>query len=108
MKNIYNYSIEDLENYFLTINEKKFRATQVYEWLYKMRINNFDEIKNMKQDVKEKLKEDFNLDKLTIVSKVQGQDVYKYLFKLHDGNTIEAVLMKQSYGNFVCFYPSRL
>lgn len=102
MKNIYNYSIEDLENYFLTINEKKFRATQVYEWLYKMRINNFDEIKNIKQDVKEKLKEDFNLDKLTIVSKVQGQDVYKYLFKLHDGNTIEAVLMKQSYGNSLC------
>lgn len=102
MKNIYNYSIEDLENYFLTINEKKFRATQVYEWLYKMRINNFDEIKNMKQDVKEKLKEDFNLDKLTIVSKVQGQDVYKYLFKLHDGNIIEAVLMKQSYGNSLC------
>ena len=56
----------------------------------------------MKQDVKEKLKEDFNLDKLTIVSKVQGQDVYKYLFKLHDGNTIEAVLMKQSYGNSLC------
>ncbi|MDD4719031.1 MAG: 23S rRNA (adenine(2503)-C(2))-methyltransferase RlmN [Bacilli bacterium] len=102
MKNIYNYSIEELKNYFIGINDKPFRATQVYEWVYKKRINDFNEIKNMKQEVVEKLKEEFNLDKLTIVSKLKGKAVYKYLFKLNDGNTVEAVLMQQSYGNSLC------
>ncbi len=102
MKNIYSYSVEDLEKYFTDINEQTFRATQVYEWLYKKKINDFDEIKNMKKEIKEKLSQDFNLDKLTITNKLEGKDVYKYLFKLHDGNTVEAVLMKQSYGNSLC------
>ncbi len=102
MKNIYDYSIEELKDYFINIEEKSFRATQMYEWLYKHRIKDFDEINNMKQEVIEKLKQDFNLNGLTIVNKLQGENVYKYLFKLNDGNTVEAVLMKQSYGNSLC------
>ena len=102
MKNIYDYSIEELKDYFINIEEKSFRATQVYEWLYKHRIKDFDEINNMKEEVIEKLKRDFNLNSLTIVNKLQGENVYKYLFKLNDGNTVEAVLMQQSYGNSLC------
>ena len=51
MKNIYNFSLEELENYFLSINEKKFRATQVFEWLYRNRINSFDEMTNISKNV---------------------------------------------------------
>ncbi|NLM63130.1 MAG: 23S rRNA (adenine(2503)-C(2))-methyltransferase RlmN [Mollicutes bacterium] len=102
MNNIYNYSIEELNVYFESIGEKSFRSIQIYEWLYKHRINDFDEIQNMKKEVIEKLKQDFNLNKLSIIKKLEGQDVYKYLFKLNDGNTIEAVLMKHPYGNSLC------
>ena len=49
--NIYNLSIEDLENYFLNINEKKFKAIQVYDWLYKKRVNNFEQMTNIKKDI---------------------------------------------------------
>ena len=39
MKNIYNYTLEKLEDYFISINEKKFKATQIFEWIYKKRNN---------------------------------------------------------------------
>ena len=49
MKNIYNYTLEDLENYFFNINEKKFKAKQVYDWLYFKRVSTFDEMTNIKK-----------------------------------------------------------
>ena len=54
--NIYGKSLEDLEKYFTDIGEKKFKAIQVYDWLYKKRVNSFDEMSNIKKSVIEKLK----------------------------------------------------
>ncbi len=102
MNNIYNYTIEELEQYFININEKKFRAIQIYEWLYKKRINDFTEINNINKQLLKKIKDDFYIPKLIIAEKQQGEDVYKYLFKLNDENTIEAVLMQHPYGNSLC------
>ena len=42
MRNIYDYTLKELEAYFLSINDKKFRATQIYEFLYKKRVTSFD------------------------------------------------------------------
>jgi len=102
MKNIYDYTLEELENYFINKNEKKFKATQIFEWLYKKRINNFDEIRNVKKETIESLKQDFVLSELEIIDKKVGKDVVKYLFNLDDNNKIEAVLMKHDYGNSLC------
>ena len=44
MRNIYDLTIKELEDYFISINEKKFRAVQVYEALYKRRIKSFDDM----------------------------------------------------------------
>jgi len=99
---IYGQTLEDLENYFESIGEKKFKAVQIYDWLYKKRINNFDEMSNIKKDVILKLKEDFDMSKPTIVKKQSGKDVYKYLFELSDGHFVEAVLMVHDYGNSLC------
>ncbi len=99
---IYGQTLEDLENYFEGIGEKKFKAIQVYDWLYKKRANSFDEMSNIKKDVILKLKEDFKIEKPTIVRKQSGKDVYKYLFELSDGNFVEAVLMVHDYGNSLC------
>ena len=100
--NIYGQTLEKLENYFENIGEKKFKATQVYDWLYKKKVSSFDEMTNIKKDVIVKLKEDFKIDKPQIIAKQTGRDVYKYLFELADGNKVEAVLMIHDYGISLC------
>lgn len=102
MKNIYDYTLEELEEYFLSINEKKFKAIQVYEWLYKKRVESFDLMSNIKIDIREKLKEEFSLSDINIITKKEGKDVVKFLFELSDFNKVEAVLMLHDYGNSLC------
>ena len=100
--NIYNYTIKQLEDYFISKGEKKFKATQVFEWLYQKRVKSFDEMTNIKKEVISYLKEDFKINSLEILTKQEDVDVIKYLFKLEDNNKIEAVLMKHDYGNSLC------
>ena len=102
MMSIYDYNLEDLEDYFVSNNEKKFKASQVFDWLYKKRVTNFDEMSNLKKDIINKLKNDFTIDQLKIVKRLDDTDVHKYLFELSDKNRIEAVLMNHDYGNSLC------
>ena len=100
--NIYGMTLTELENYFLISGEKKFKAIQVYDWLYKKKVNSFDEMSNIKKAVISKLKEDFNMDRLNLLKVQSGKDVHKYLFGLTDGQKVEAVLMNHDYGNSLC------
>lgn len=103
MNHIYNYTIEDFKSYLLSKGEKPFRSTQLIEWLYRHKINSFDEITNMKKSFIETLKEDFVIDKLELVLKQESSDgTIKFLFRLSDGNLIETVLMTHDYGYSVC------
>ena len=102
MTSIYGITLKKLEDYFISIGEKKFKATQVYEWLYKKRVKDFDEFKNVKKETILKLKEDFTFTSITLVDKKSDVDVSKYLFKLEDHNKIEAVLMNHDYGKSLC------
>lgn len=100
--NIYSKTKEELETYFEGIGEKKFKAVQVYDWLYKKRVNSFDEMTNIKKEIINTLNNDFTLEKPTIIKKQTGKDVYKYLFELDDESRVEAVLMVHDYGNSLC------
>lgn len=100
--NIYSFSRKDLEKYFEALNEKKFKAVQVFDWLYKKRISSFEEMSNIKKDIIEKLKKDFTMEKPEIIKIKNGKDVHKYLFNLKDNEKIEAVLMNHDYGNSLC------
>ncbi len=102
MLNIYGLTRKKLEDYFESIGEKKFKATQVYEWLYQKKESNFDNFTNIKKDVIEKLKQDFTNNKIKIIKKQSSTDTYKYLFELEDKNYIEAVVMIHNYGNSIC------
>lgn len=102
MESIYGFTLEMLEDYFVNIGEKKFKATQVYEWLYKKRITSWDEMTNVKKDTLNQMKKDFTLDSISIIAKNVGDDVVKYLFELADSSKVEAVLMKHDYGNSLC------
>lgn len=101
-ENLLNVTREELEEYFLSIGEKKFKATQVYEWLYDKREYNIDNWSNIKKEIREKLKEDFTLDFIKIKKKQEDNLTYKYLFELLDGEYIEAVVMCHDYGTSVC------
>lgn len=102
MENIFNIPKQDLEKYFININDKKFRATQIYEFLYKKRIFNLKNMNNIGKNIKEKLKEDFDFSFIKIKLKQEDINVKKYLFELIDGNLIETVLMYHDYGISIC------
>ena len=100
--NIYSYTLEKLEDYFESIGEKKFRARQVFRWLYDKKIKSIDEITDIKKSVIEKIKKDVSFDMIELIKVQREEDVNKYLFRLSDGNLIEAVLMFHDYGKSIC------
>ena len=102
MKNIFNETFESLENYFISIDNKKYRATQIYDFLYKKRIFNIEKMSNISNDTKEKLIKDYNFSFIKIIKKQEDENVKKYLFELTDGNHIESVLMYHNYGISLC------
>ena len=102
MKNIYGVKREDLEKYFIDNNEKKFKALQVYEWLYDKRVSSFFEMSNIKKELQEKLNNDFSMKMIKILKKQEDNLTKKYLFKLEDDNFVEAVLMEHDYGLSIC------
>ncbi len=102
MKSIYDFTREKLEEFFIGQNEKKFKATQVYEWLYKKRISSFEEMQNISKTTIQLLKENFSIDELNLLTSQSDVDVDKYLFELKDQNKIEAVLMHHGYGYSLC------
>lgn len=101
---IKSLNFKELQEYMLSIGEKKFRAKQVYEWLHQKQVQSFGEMTNLSKDLQKKLEEQAGLTVLepveVQVSKLDG--TRKYLFRLEDGNVIESVLMKYKHGNSVC------
>lgn len=87
-----------------TLNEKKFRAGQIFSWLHEKKAASFDDMTNLSKDLREKLKSQATLTTLVIedlqTSKLDGTK--KYLFRLPDGNFIESVLMTYKAGTSVC------
>lgn len=102
MKSIYDISLENLEKLVIELGYKKFNASQIYDWLYKKRVKNFNEMKNIRRELISYLEKNYIFDTIKIVDKQIDIDVCKYLFSLQDNNKIEAVYMKHNYGNSLC------
>lgn len=100
---IKSLTLEELEEKMLELGEKKFRALQIYDWLYKKRAYSFDEMLNIKEDFRKLLSEVFFIEKLEIFEKYVSKDgTIKYLFLLPSGDLIESVIMRYNYGNTIC------
>ena len=97
-------NLKELEEFLISLGEKKFRAKQIYEWMHIHHVTSFDEMTNLSKNLRETLKEKADLvvleEELLQISKIDG--TRKYLFALEDGNMIESVLMKYKHGNSVC------
>ena len=102
MRNIYDYTLSELEDYFVSIGDKKFRASQIYDFLYKKRVSDVLKFSNISKNIKEHLVENFSFYRLEVVDKQEDIGVKKYLFRLFDGQMIETVLMYHDYGISVC------
>ena len=102
MENVFNYTKKMLEDYFVAINEKSFKATQVIEWLYQKKVYDFDSFSNVGKEAIKHLKKDFEIKFIKIEQVLEGKLVKKFLFRLQDDEKIEAVLMEHDYGLSVC------
>src|SRR5690625_997813 len=100
---IYGLTYEQLTDWLVERGQKKFRAQQVWGWLYKKRVKHFSDMKNVNKDCIALLEENFVLHSLEEEIKQESKDgTIKFLFKLADGNLIETVLMRFNYGLSVC------
>lgn len=91
-----------LIDYFTSIKEKPYKAAQVFEWLYTHKEFTIANFSNIKKDVLSKMSSYFVTDFIKIEKVLEGSDVKKFLFRLLDGEKIEAVLMEHNYGLSVC------
>lgn len=83
--------------------KKKFRAKQLFEWLYIKRVFEYDKMSNLSKEMIAKLKETMPITRLKVREKqVSNDGTIKYLFELEDENLVETVLMRYDYGNSVC------
>ncbi|MBR3281134.1 MAG: 23S rRNA (adenine(2503)-C(2))-methyltransferase RlmN [Clostridia bacterium] len=102
MKNIRDLYLEEIENDLLEIGEKKYRAKQIFAWLFRG-VDSFDEMTDLSKELIIKLKEIYYIKNLEIANFVESKDgTIKYLMRLNDGNCIESVKMKYKYGNCAC------
>lgn len=93
-QNIRNLSLPDLEEYFLSIGDKKFRAKQVYEWLWQKGAQSFDAMSNISKDLRARLAVDFSLPALTVDAIQYSADgTVKSRFKTFDNHAVEGVLI---------------
>ena len=103
MVSIYNFTLEQMIDEFVAIGEKKFRATQVFEWIYRKNVYNFNDMNNLSLDLRNKLSNIYSTNLLKIVEKQESKDgTIKYLFELEDGGLVESVLMIHDYGRSLC------
>lgn len=100
---IYSLQLEELKGWLKEQKEKPFRAEQIFDWLYKKRISDFSEMSNLSKNLRDLLADQFTLTTMkTIIQQSSSDGTIKFLFELHDGYSIETVLMRHEYGNSVC------
>lgn len=103
MKNLRDYTLQELEGILKEMGEPKFRAKQIFKWLYG-EINGFDDMTNISKALREKLKCEYSVNIPKIQQKFISDidETRRYLLQLDDGNFIESVLMKYKHGYTVC------
>ncbi|MBR2546187.1 MAG: 23S rRNA (adenine(2503)-C(2))-methyltransferase RlmN [Erysipelotrichaceae bacterium] len=103
MKSIYDFELSELTELMENNGFKKYNATQIFQWLYRQKVSSFDEMTNISVKLRDWLKENYTCEGLeTLKLQVSRDGTRKYLFRLHDGSSIESVLMHYDYGDTIC------
>lgn len=102
-KDILCMSLKDLQTWMVENGESKFRAKQVFDWIYKGK-ESFEEMKNLPVKTKDILEDNFYLEYPTVIGNLTSisDGTKKFLLTLKDDNIIECVVMKYKHGNTIC------
>ena len=103
MINLRDLTLKEMEELIVSMGEPKFRAKQVFGWIYKGKTD-FREMTNLPEVFRQKMKETAYIGAVEPlkIQKSKTDGTRKYLFRLEDGNLIESVFMKYKYGNSIC------
>ena len=104
MKNILDFTLEELKEWMKENGESAFRAKQIFDWIYKKEVFNFEEMKNISKALIGKLSENFYIGIPEVIDYLSSNEdgTRKILLGLGDGNIIECVIMRYKYGNSIC------
>lgn len=101
--NILNFTYDELTEALVENGFKPFLAKQIYDWVYKKLVFDFDQMSNIKKTTIDWLKENYYILTLNAITTLDDKDLTtKFLFELPDGNKIETVVMNFEYGNSIC------
>jgi len=94
LRNFYSFTLENLELFLKQYGKEKFRAQQIFKWVYEQRVTDFDLMLNLSKDLRKELKNLINFELPPIIKHLISVDgTQKFLFDVHDGNSIEAVVI---------------
>lgn len=103
MKLIYDLTYDNLLDLLLKEGYKKYRANQIWDWLYNKKVTSFKMMSNVPSEIIEILEKDYQFQTLDVVTtSISSDGTKKILYGLSDNNLIEAVVMKHHYGNSIC------
>ncbi len=103
MEKIYDYTLSELEELLTGFDFKVFNARQIFEWIYKKNVHDFNLMSNLSKKLRTFLVENFAFSSLKISShQISNDGTEKFLFALKGNDLIETVLMRHDYGNSVC------
>lgn len=103
MQSLYDFTYEQMRDLAESFGWKKFRGHQIFQWLYRERVTDFDAMTNLSKDTREILKAHYSIDPLRLVRKQVSHDgTTKFLFATEDGSLLESVMMIFDYGKSVC------
>ena len=97
-------TLEEMEEFFVNIGESRYRAKQIYKWIYGKKITDFDKMTDISKNLRSKLKEIAYISQLKVEARRVSEidNTVKYLFLLEDKNIIEGVAIKYRFGNTAC------
>lgn len=101
---IKSLTYEQLNNKVSQLGLPSFRAKQIFKWLHQNGVSSFDEMTNIGKELRGRLESEFYISDCIIEDKYQSKldETVKYLFRLHDSEYIESVVMKYKYGYTIC------
>jgi 23S rRNA (adenine2503-C2)-methyltransferase len=103
VKNIRQLSLSDLEQFFESIGEKKFRTKQVWEWLWQKHAHSFADMSNLSKELRQKLSDHFSLPALAVdATQVSSDGTIKSRFKTQEGHLCEGVLIPTEHRLTAC------
>lgn len=96
-------SLDEIKNFLTKQGEKAFRAKQIYEWLWKKPVNDFDSMTNLSKDLRSLLKEKFTIQAVEIDNTQISKDkTIKLAFRLFDKSLVEGVLIPTDNRSTAC------